>query len=142
MLNYQSLVATKASRVCSAAGGENVLEFGMRRAQGIDGALSASRAAYIGGCSSTSNVMAGRLFGIPITGTHAHSWVMVFDNEFEAFNKYAEALPDNCIFLIDTYDTIKGAHHAVQVGEKLRKQGFPLSWKNNGKALYVLMRRR
>jgi nicotinate phosphoribosyltransferase len=126
MLNYQSLVATKASRVCVAAGGDEVVEFGMRRAQGIDGALSASRAAYIGGCSATSNVMAAKLFGIPITGTHAHSWVMTFDNEIDAFSTYARALPDNCIFLIDTYDTIKGAYHAVQIGEKLREQGKAL----------------
>jgi nicotinate phosphoribosyltransferase len=126
MINYQSLVATKASRICSAARDENVLEFGMRRAQGIDGALSASRAAYIGGCSSTSNLLAGKLFGIPVSGTHAHSWVMAFDSELEAFKSYAHALPDNCIFLIDTYDTIQGANHAVEVGKMLKEKGKSL----------------
>ncbi len=126
MINYQSLIATKASRVCGAAGSDRVLEFGLRRAQGIDGALCASRAAYIGGCHATSNVLAGKLFNIPVAGTHAHSWVMAFDGELEAFKSYARALPDNCIFLIDTYDTIQGAKNAIEVGKILKAQGKSL----------------
>ncbi len=126
MINYQSLVATKAARISEAAKGEQVLEFGLRRAQGIDGAISASRAAYIGGCTSTSNVLAGRLFGIPVSGTHAHSWVMTFDSELEAFSSYANALPDNCVFLIDTYDTLQGARNAIEVGKSLRARGKSL----------------
>ncbi|MBS9525238.1 nicotinate phosphoribosyltransferase [Litoribacter alkaliphilus] len=121
--NFQTLIATKAARITLAAKGEDVLEFGLRRAQGIDGALAASRAAYIGGCSATSNVMAGKLFGIPVSGTHAHSWIMSFDSEIEAFKAYAEALPDNCVFLVDTYDTIKGVEHAIEVGKALREKG-------------------
>ena len=107
IVNFQTLVATKAARVVMAARGEPVLEFGLRRAQGIDGALSASRAAYVGGCAATSNVLAGRLYGIPVRGTHAHSWVMCFDDELEAFRAYAEAMPNNCVFLVDTYDTLR-----------------------------------
>ncbi len=126
MINYQSLVATKAARIKEAAKGEQILEFGLRRAQGIDGAISASRAAYIGGCTSTSNVLAGRLFGIPVSGTHAHSWVMTFDSELDAFNSYAKALPDNCIFLIDTYDTLQGVRNAIEVGKSLRACGKSL----------------
>jgi nicotinate phosphoribosyltransferase len=126
LLNFQSLIATKASRVCHAARGEPVLEFGLRRAQGIDGALSASRAAYVGGCAATSNVLAGKLFGIPVRGTHAHSWVMSFDTEREAFQKYAEAMPNNCVFLVDTYDTIEGVHHAVEAGRWLRERGHEM----------------
>jgi nicotinate phosphoribosyltransferase len=126
LINFQTLVATKAARVVLAARGEPVLEFGMRRAQGIDGSISASRAAYVGGCVGTSNVMAGRLFGIPVKGTHAHSWVMCFDSELEAFRAYAEAMPNNCIFLVDTYDTLQGVRNAVAVGRRLREQGYPL----------------
>ena len=127
MINFQSLVATKSARICQAAKGEQVLEFGLRRAQGIDGAISASRAAYIGGCTSTSNVLAGKLFGIPVAGTHAHSWVMTFENELEAFESYARVLPDNCVFLIDTYDTLKGAKNAIEVGKMLKSEGKSLS---------------
>jgi nicotinate phosphoribosyltransferase len=126
MINFSSLIATKASRICRAAGGDPVLEFGLRRAQGIDGGLSASRAAYIGGCSGTSNVLAARVHGIPVKGTHAHSWVMVFGDELEAFEKYAQALPNNCVFLVDTYDTVQGVHHAVEVGQRLRAQGYEM----------------
>jgi len=123
IINFQTLIATKAARIALAARGEDVLEFGLRRAQGIDGALAASRAAYIGGCASTSNVMAGKLFGIPVSGTHAHSWIMSFDSELEAFEAYAEAMPDNCVFLVDTYDTYTGLQNAIKVGKKLQEKG-------------------
>lgn len=126
-MNYASLVATKAARVCQAAEGEPVLEFGLRRAQGVDGGLTASRAAYIGGCAGTSNVLAGRLHGIPVKGTHAHSWVMCFDSELEAFDRYAEAMPNNCVFLVDTYDTVRGVHRAVEAGKHLRERGHELA---------------
>lgn len=127
MVNFQTLIATKAARVCMATRGEPVLEFGLRRAHGIDGALGASRAAFIGGCAATSNVLAGKLFGIPVRGTHAHSWVMSFDSELEAFEAYAEAMPNNCIFLVDTYNSIEGVRHAVAVGKKLRERGHDLA---------------
>ena len=123
IINFQTLIATKAARINVAAQGEPVLEFGLRRAQGIDGALAASRAAYIGGCTSTSNVMAGKLFGIPVSGTHAHSWIMSFETELEAFEAYADAFPDQCIFLVDTYDTLNGVKNAIKVGEILRSKG-------------------
>ena len=127
IINFQSLIATKASRVCEAAQGDRVIEFGLRRAQGFDGALAASRAAYIGGCESTSNVLAGKLFGIPPRGTHAHSWVMIFDSELEAFRAYAEAMPNNCILLVDTYDSLQGVRNAVTIGEWLRERGSELA---------------
>jgi len=123
VINFQTLIATKAARVCQAAKGDPVLEFGLRRAQGVDGALAASRAAYIGGCAGTSNVLAGKLYGIPVRGTHAHSWVMSFDSELEAFEAYADALPNNCVFLVDTYDTLDGVRNAIQVGQRLRARG-------------------
>lgn len=126
MINFQTLIATKAARVCDAAKGDRVLEFGLRRAQGIDGAMSASRAAFIGGCAATSNVLAGRLFGIPVKGTHAHSWVMSFDDELSAFEAYADAMPNNCVFLVDTYDTIEGVRNAVRVGQRLKTSGHKL----------------
>lgn len=126
IINFQTLIATKAARVCQAAQGEPVLEMGLRRAQGPDGALAASRAAHIGGCASTSNVLAGKLFGIPVKGTHAHSWVMSFETELEAFEQYATALPGNCTFLVDTYDTLEGVRNAVTVGHKLRETGHRL----------------
>ena len=126
ILNFQTLIATKASRIYLAAKGEPVLEFGLRRAQGIDGAIAASRAAYIGGCSSTSNVLAGKLFGIPVSGTHAHSWVMSFPDELSAFKAYAEALPGNCVLLVDTYNTIEGVKHAIEVGKILEEKGKKL----------------
>lgn len=126
LVNFQTLIATKAARVCLAAQGDTVLEFGLRRAQGIDGGISASRAAYAGGCHGTSNVLAGRMFGIPVGGTHAHSWVLSFDSELESFEAYARALPNNCVFLVDTYDTLEGVRHAVQVGRWLREQGREL----------------
>lgn len=123
LINFPTLIASKAARMRIAANEDKLLEFGLRRAQGIDGALTASRAAYIGGCDSTSNVMAGKIFGIPVSGTHSHSWVMVFDNEKEAFESYSEVLPGNCIFLVDTYNTIEGVKKAIEVGLELRKKG-------------------
>jgi len=126
IMNFQTLIATKAARICFATKGEPVLEFGLRRAQGIDGALAASRAAYIGGCAATSNVLAGKIFGIPVKGTHAHSWIMSFDDELEAFQAYAKAMPNNCVFLVDTYDTIEGVKKAAEVGKWLRQQGHEM----------------
>lgn len=123
LVNFQTLIATKAARVCQAARGEAVLEFGLRRAQGVDGSLSASRAAYVGGCAATSNVLAGRLFGIPVKGTHAHSWVMSFDDEQGSFEAYAQAMPNNCVFLVDTYNTLEGVRRAAEVGKKLNAAG-------------------
>ncbi len=127
IINFQTLIATKAARICLAAQGEPVLEFGLRRAQGIDGALSASRAAYLGGCAATSNVLASKIFGIPVRGTHAHSWVMAFDDERESFQTYAEAMPNNCIFLVDTYNTHEGIRKAVEVGKWLKENGHTMS---------------
>lgn len=126
IINFQTLVATKAARCVIAAEGAPVIEFGLRRAQGPDGGLSASRAAFIGGCASTSNTLAGRQFGIPVAGTHAHSWVMAFDSEREAFEQYARALPNNVTLLVDTYDTIEGVRKAVEVGRELRARGHDL----------------
>lgn len=126
IVNFQTLIATKAARVCLAAQGEPVLEYGLRRAQGPDGAVMASRAAFIGGCVATSNVLAGMTHGIPVRGTHAHSWVMSFDSELDSFEAYAQAMPNNCIFLVDTYDTLEGVRHAVTVGKKLREGGHEL----------------
>ena len=126
IVNFQTLIATKASRVCTAAKGDAVIEFGLRRAHGVDGALSASRAAWIGGCAGTSNVLAGRRFGIPVMGTHAHSWVMAYGDERRAFREYANVLPNNCVFLVDTYDTLEGVKHAVEVGRELREQGHKM----------------
>ena len=126
MINFQTLIATKAARVCEAARGEPVLEFGLRRAQGIDGSLSASRAAYIGGVAATSNVLAGKRYGIPVKGTHAHSWVMAHKDERTAFAEYAKAMPNNCVFLVDTYDTLEGVRNAIEVGKDLRAGGHKL----------------
>ncbi len=126
MINFQTLIATKAARIAIAARGDPVLDFGLRRAQGVDGALTASRAAFVGGCEAPSNVLAGRLFGIPVRGTHAHSWVMLFDTEREAFETYARALPQNCVFLVDTYDTLEGVRTAIEVGRQLRAAGHEL----------------
>jgi nicotinate phosphoribosyltransferase len=126
LINFQTLIATKAARMVVAAHGEPVIEFGLRRAQGIDGGLSASRAAYIGGCESTSNVLAGKLLGIPVKGTHAHSWVMSFDDELQAFRAWAEAMPNNSVFLVDTYDTLDGVRHAVDVAKRLRERGHEI----------------
>lgn len=122
-INFPSLIATKASRICRAADGDSVLEFGLRRSQGFDGAMTATRSAYIGGCHATSNTLAGKLFGIPVRGTIAHSWVMSFDEEIDALRSYARAMPNNCILLVDTYDSIKGIQKAIEVGKELEKQG-------------------
>lgn len=126
IVNFQSLIATKASRVCLAAQGDEVLEFGLRRAQGPDGALSASRAAYIGGCAATSNLLAGKLFGIPVRGTHAHSWVTAFPDEMSAFSAYASVMPNNCVLLVDTYDSLQGVKNAIEIGKQMRSEGKEL----------------
>jgi nicotinate phosphoribosyltransferase len=126
IVNFQTLIATKAARVCFAAQGEPVLDFGLRRAQGFDGGITASRAAYVGGAEATANVLAGKLFDIPVRGTHAHSWVMAFDDELEAFEHYARVMPNNCVFLVDTYNTLDGVRHAAQVGRELRRTGHKL----------------
>lgn len=115
-LNFQSLIATKTARICLAAQGEPVMEFGLRRAQGPDGGLTGSRAAYIGGAVGTSNVLAGRLFNIPVRGTHAHSWVMSFPDERLAFSAFADIFPKGCVLLVDTYDTLRsGVPNAIEV---------------------------
>ena len=126
ILNFQTLIATKAARICQAAQGDEVIEFGMRRAQGFNGALLASRAAYIGGCVATSNALAGKTYDIPVRGTHGHSWVQAFADERSAFEAYASVLPENCILLVDTYDTPQGVLNAIEVGRQLRAQGSDL----------------
>ncbi|MEW5814617.1 MAG: nicotinate phosphoribosyltransferase [Spirochaetota bacterium] len=126
IVNFQTLIATKAARVYIASNEGTVLEFGLRRAHGIDGALSATRAAFIGGAAATSNTLAGKLYDIPVKGTMAHSWIMAFANEEEAFRKYAEIYPENVILLIDTYDTLAtGINNAIKVGRMLQGQGKP-----------------
>jgi nicotinate phosphoribosyltransferase len=144
ILNFQTLIATKAARICLAAKGGRVMEFGLRRAHGSDGALAASRAAYIGGCVGTSNVLAGKVFGIPVLGTHAHSWVMAFPTELAAFRAYAETLPGNCILLVDTYESIEGVRNALEVGRWLRTIGKELSGirLDSGDLTYLSMRAR
>ena len=126
IVNFQTLIVTKAARVVWAAKGDPVIDFGLRRAQGIDGGLAASRAAYIGGCAGTSNVLAGAKYDIPVKGTHAHSWVMSFDSEREAFATYAEVMPNNVMLLVDTYDTLDGVAHAIETGRWLRERGHEL----------------
>jgi nicotinate phosphoribosyltransferase len=126
LVNFSSLIATKAARMYLAAEGDPILEFGLRRAQGTDGGITASRAAYIGGCTATSNVLAGFRYGIPVRGTHAHSWVMTHASEQEAFEAYAAAMPNNCIFLVDTYDTLEGVKKAVKTSLKLRERGYEM----------------
>lgn len=119
VVNFQTLVATKAARVVHAAAGRPVVEFGLRRAQGPDGGLSASRASYLGGCAATSNVLAGKLYGVPVRGTHAHAWVQFFGDEREAFARYADALAGNVVYLVDTYDTLGGVRHAIEAARGL-----------------------
>lgn len=124
-VNHQTLIATKASRVCYAAEGGAVLEFGLRRAQGADAGIYGARAAVIGGCSSTSNVLAGEMFGIGVSGTHAHSWVMSFPDELSAFRAYADTFPTACLLLVDTYDTLRsGVPNAITVFRELRERGY------------------
>ena len=124
IINFQSLISTKTCRIWLASKKGSVMEFGLRRAQGPDGALSASRAAFIGGASSTSNTLAGKIFGIPVMGTMAHAWIMSFDSEEEAFDKYAEIYPDRTVFLVDTYDTLNsGIINAIKAGKKLVTKG-------------------
>jgi nicotinate phosphoribosyltransferase len=126
ILNFQSLIATKAARVCLAAENDAVIEFGLRRAQGVDGGLTAARATYIGGCAGTSNLQAGQRFGIPVSGTQAHSWIMFFETEREAFEAYAITMPNNCVFLVDTYNSIWGVRYAIDVAKQLRKKGHEM----------------
>lgn len=124
-MNYSTLIATKAARVCLAAEGEPVMEFGLRRAHGPDGGVTGSRAAHIGGCTSTSNVLAGKAYGVPVSGTHAHSWVMSFPTELEAFRAFARQYPERCVLLVDTYDTIKsGVPNAIRVFQEMRERGM------------------
>ncbi|HLL97386.1 MAG TPA: nicotinate phosphoribosyltransferase, partial [Spirosoma sp.] len=126
LINFESLIATKAARLRLVAGTDTLLEFGLRRAQGADGGMTASRAAYIGGCDATSNVLAGKLYDIPVRGTHAHSWVMSFNSEQEAFDTYADMMPNNVTLLVDTYDTLTGVRHAIETGRQLEEQGHKL----------------
>ncbi len=124
LINHQTLIATKASRVVYAAEGNSVLEFGLRRAQGPDAGIYGARAAIIGGCTSTSNVLTGEIYGIPVKGTHAHSWVMSFASELDAFRAYADIFPDTCLLLVDTFDTLKsGVPNAIKVFEELKSKG-------------------
>lgn len=123
-INHQTLIATKASRVKYTAGNDVVMEFGARRAQGVDAAVLGARAAVIGGCTGTSNVLSGKLYSIPVMGTHAHSWVMSFPDELSAFRAYAELYPDACTLLVDTYDTLKsGVPNAIRVFDELKASG-------------------
>ncbi len=124
IVNHQTLIATKASRVVHAAGGGGVMEFGLRRAQGPDAGIYGARAAIIGGCIGTSNVLTGQMYEVPAMGTHAHSWVMSFPDEISAFRAYAETFPDQCLLLVDTYDTLKsGMPNAIKVFKELRAAG-------------------
>ena len=125
-VNHQTLIATKANRITRAAQGRTVLEFGSRRAQGYDGAIYGARATFIGGCQGTACVLADRDHGIPAGGTMAHSWVQMFDSEYEAFKAYAEIYPDNCVFLVDTYNVLKsGVPNAIRVAKELARKGHP-----------------
>jgi nicotinate phosphoribosyltransferase len=127
IVNHQSLIATKASRVVYAAAGDGVMEFGLRRAQGPDAGLYGARAAIIGGCIGTSDVLAGKMFNVPVLGTHAHSWIMSFDDEYTAFKTYANLYPQNCTLLVDTYDTLKsGVPNAIRVFKEMQEAGVEL----------------
>lgn len=126
LINFPTLIATKAARICQAAQGDPVIEFGMRRAQGVDGALTAARSAYIGGCESTSDTQAGMLYGIPVRGTHSHSWVLAFDTEQDSFEAFVDAYPDNAILLVDTFDSLEGVRKTIAVAQKLRKRGHEI----------------
>ena len=127
IINHQSLIATKAARVCYAAKGDGIMEFGLRRAQGPDAGIYGARAAVIAGCVGTSNVLTGQLFGVPVKGTHAHSWIMSFPDEYTAFKTYADLYPDACILLVDTYDTLRsGVPNAIRVFKEMREKGIDL----------------
>ncbi|GFI45402.1 nicotinate phosphoribosyltransferase pncB2 [Lachnospiraceae bacterium] len=129
IINHQSLIATKAARVCYAAKGDGIMEFGLRRAQGPDAGIYGARAAVIGGCIGTSNVLCGQLFDVPVKGTHAHSWIMSFPDEYTAFKTYAEMYPTACILLADTYDTLKsGVPNAIRVFQEMRDANIPLTF--------------
>jgi len=129
IINHQSLIATKAARVCYAAKGDGIMEFGLRRAQGPDAGVYGARAAMIAGCVGTSNVLAGQLFDVPVKGTHAHSWIMSFPDEYTAFKTYADMYPSACILLVDTYDTLKsGVPNAIRVFTEMREAGIPLTF--------------
>lgn len=127
VFNFSSLIATKAANLYQAAQSDTVIEFGLRRAQGPDGGLTASRSAYLGGCDATSNVLAGKLFNIPIQGTQAHSWIMAFPNELEAFETFAKIMGNHTVLLVDTFDTASGIKNAIKVGHQLQKQGQHLA---------------
>lgn len=128
IINHQCLIATKASRVCYAAEGDGVMEFGLRRAQGPDSGTYGARAAIIGGCKGTSNVLAGQLFDVPVLGTHAHSWIMSFPDEYTAFKTYAKLYPSACTLLVDTYDTLRsGIPNAIKVFTEMREEGIELT---------------
>ena len=125
IINHQTLIATKSSKICRAATRGAVMEFGLRRAQAPDAGIYGARAAIIGGCSSTSNVIAGKNFDVPVAGTMAHSWIMDFDTEYDAFHAYAESYPENCLLLVDTYDTLRsGVPNAIKVFKELREKGY------------------
>lgn len=127
IINHQSLIATKAARVVRAAEEDTVLEFGLRRAQGPDAGIYGARAAVIGGCHATSNVLTGQIFNVPVAGTHAHSWVMSFDHEIDAFRAYAKLFPNKCILLVDTYDTLgQGVPNAIQVFDEMKAAGISM----------------
>ena len=131
IMNHQSLIATKAARVCHAAKGDPIMEFGLRRAQGPDAGIFGARAAVIGGCAGTSNVLTGQMFNVPVLGTHAHSWIMSFPDEYTAFKTYARLYPNSCTLLVDTYDVLKsGVPNAIRVFEEMREEGIQL--KNYG----------
>ena len=124
IVNFQSLIATKASKVCYAAQGDPVFEFGLRRAQGPDAGIYGARAAVIGGCKATANVLAGKMFDIPVVGTQAHSWIQKFDSELESFEAYADVYPDKCLLLVDTYDVLNsGVPNAIKVFKNLKANG-------------------
>ncbi len=128
IINHQSLIATKAARVCYAARGDGIMEFGLRRAQGPDAGTYGARAAVIGGCIGTSNVLTGKMFDVPVLGTHAHSWIMSFPDEYTAFKTYAELYPNNCVLLVDTYDTLRsGVPAAIRVFTEMREKGVKLT---------------
>lgn len=129
IINHQSLIATKAARVCYASRGDGIMEFGLRRAQGPDAGIYGARAAMIGGCIGTSNVLCGQLFDVPVKGTHAHSWIMSFPDEYTAFRTYADLYPTACILLVDTYDTLKsGVPNAIRVFREMREAGVPFTF--------------